>query len=148
MPRAKTSPRKFAAKAVRTPAAGKKQRQHSGLKHVAWESVKFEELNPLLGRQLMVGQQVMLARIFLKKGAVVPLHSHHHEQLSYVVEGDLVFLIGGRKIQVRAGEVLAIPPHLPHRVEALADSLSLDIFNPPREDWLNGSDQYLRGPSK
>jgi quercetin dioxygenase-like cupin family protein len=76
------------------------------------------------------------------------LHSHHNEQISYVLEGELTFAIKGKNIVVKAGEVLAIPPHLPHRVEASEDSLSLDIFNPPREDWLSGADQYLRGPAK
>ena len=75
---------------------------------------------------------------------MVPLHSHHNEQISYVLEGSLVFSVDNRDIVVKAGEVLAIPPHMPHRVVALVDSLSLDIFNPPREDWLAGTDQYLR----
>lgn len=114
------------------------------LKHVPWNSVELEVLNPLLERQLMVGHQIMLSRIYLKKGCVVPLHSHHNEQVSYILEGALTFSINDHDIVVRAGEVLAIPPYLAHRVEALADSLSLDIFTPPREDWLNGSDRYLR----
>src|ERR1700704_4048014 len=98
--------RKVADKAVPKPR----------LKHVSWDSIELELLNPLLQRQLMVGHQVMLARIILKKGSVVPLHSHHNEQISYVLEGELTFAIKGKNIVVKAGEVLAIPPHLPHRV--------------------------------
>jgi quercetin dioxygenase-like cupin family protein len=144
----KTSPRKKnTARPVdkHLAARGKKKTTGPQLKHVAWSRVEPETLNPLLQRQMMVGQEVMLTRILLKTGCVVPLHSHHNEQLSYVLEGSLRFSIDGRDIVVNAGEVMAIPPHMPHRVEALADSLSLDIFNPPRQDWLSGTDQYLRG---
>jgi quercetin dioxygenase-like cupin family protein len=115
------------------------------LKHIPWASVELEDLNPLLGRQLVVGHQIMLARILLKTGCVVPRHSHHNEQVSYVLEGSLKFWLDDREILVNAGEVLAIPPHLPHRVEALVDSVSLDIFHPPRQDWIDKTDQYLRG---
>ena len=114
------------------------------LQHAVWESVELEQLSPLLARQFVVGKNVMLARIFLKKGSVVPLHSHHNEQISYVLEGSLVFLIEGKEIVVKSGEVLIIPPNLPHKVEALKDTLSLDIFDPPREDWINKTDDYLR----
>jgi len=140
----KKAPKKSSRR--RAPARKSAARKHAAqLKHVPWSSVELENLNPLLQRQLMVGDQVMLARIYLKKGCVVPLHSHHNEQISYVTEGSLVFSIDGRDLVVNAGEVIAIPAHLPHRVEALIDSLSLDIFNPPREDWLSGADAYLRG---
>jgi quercetin dioxygenase-like cupin family protein len=86
----------------------------------------------------------MLARIVLKKGALVPKHEHFHEQISHVVEGALSFQIEGRTVKVRAGEILCIPPHVPHEVSALEDSVALDIFNPPRQDWLDGNDAYLR----
>jgi quercetin dioxygenase-like cupin family protein len=150
MKKAKSVRKKAATKPVdkRGLARRKKNGPKQQLKHVAWSAVELESLNPLLQRQLMVGHQVMLSRILLKTGCVVPLHSHHNEQISYVLEGSLLFSIDGRDIVVKAGEVLAIPPHLPHRVEALADSLSLDIFNPPREDWLSGTDQYLRGAAQ
>ncbi len=87
----------------------------------------------------------MLARILLKKGCVVPLHSHHNEQVSYVLEGALKFWVDDRELTVSAGEVLAIPPHMPHKVEAAVDSVSLDIFYPPRQDWIDKTDVYLRG---
>lgn len=116
----------------------------SAAQHHVWKKVELETLNPLLQRQLVTGANVMLARILLKQGCVVPLHSHHNEQLSYVIEGALKFTIGGKHTIVRKGEVLAIPPHLPHLVKALRDTVSLDIFTPPREDWLNKTDAYLR----
>jgi quercetin dioxygenase-like cupin family protein len=114
------------------------------LRYIAWSDVDIEALNPLLGRHFVVGQNVMLARVLLKKGCVVPEHSHHNEQISYVVEGAVKFGIDGKEIVVREGEVLLIPPNLPHSAEALADSISLDIFDPPRADWINKTDAYLR----
>jgi quercetin dioxygenase-like cupin family protein len=114
------------------------------LRHIAWSSVEVEALNPLLGRHFVVGQSVMLARVLLKKGCIVPEHSHHNEQVTYVLEGALKFWIDGQVIVVNAGEVLTIPPNMPHRVEALADTIDLDIFHPPRADWMNKTDAYLR----
>jgi quercetin dioxygenase-like cupin family protein len=116
----------------------------ASLKYLAWTDVEVEAMNPLLGRQLIVGHQVMLARVLLKKGCVVPLHSHINEQLSYILEGALKFYIDGKEIVVRAGEVLTIPPNMPHKAEALEDTVDLDIFNPPRADWINKTDSYLR----
>ncbi len=114
------------------------------LRHIPWSSVEVEALNPLLGRHFVVGQNVMLARVLLKKGCIVPEHSHHNEQISYLVEGALKFGIDGKEIVVSEGEVLIIPPNMPHSAEALADAVSLDIFNPPRADWINKTDAYLR----
>jgi quercetin dioxygenase-like cupin family protein len=114
------------------------------LRHVSWSSVEVEALNPLLGRHFVVGQNVMLARVLLKKGCIVPEHSHHNEQISYVVEGALRFGIDGKEIVVSEGDVLIIPSNMPHSAEALEDTVSLDIFNPPRADWINKTDAYLR----
>jgi len=102
-------------------------------------------MNPLTARQYIVGTNMMLARIVLRKGALVPMHHHFHEQISHVVEGALEFRIDGKPVTVRAGEILCIPPHVPHEVVALEDSVALDIFNPPRQDWIDGNDAYLRG---
>lgn len=113
-----------------------------------WEDLPRERLNSHIERRLVTGSNTMIAHVYLKKGGVVPLHSHHNEQLSYVLEGVLRFQLGDngdREVIVRAGEVLTIPPHLPHSAEALEDTLDVDIFNPPRQDWLDGTDSYLRG---
>ncbi|MFZ1011462.1 MAG: cupin domain-containing protein [Candidatus Sulfotelmatobacter sp.] len=115
------------------------------LQYIPWHTIPLEELSPLLQRQFVVGQELMLARMLLKKGCVVPEHSHVNEQLTYIVEGALKFSIDGREIVVRAGEVLCIPSNMPHSAEALEDTVDLDVFNPPRADWINRSDQYLRG---
>lgn len=118
--------------------------RHGQAKHHVWSEVELETLNPLLQRQMLTGTNVMLARILLKKGCIVPMHSHHNEQLSYVIEGALRFTIHGKDKVVHAGEVLTIPPHVPHQVKALHDSVTLDVFHPPRMDWINKEDAYLR----
>ena len=115
------------------------------LQHIPWRTIPLEELNPLLQRQFVVGQEIMVARVLLKKGCIVPEHSHHNEQLTYILDGALKFSIDGREIVVHAGEVLCIPAHMPHKAEALEDTVDLDVFNPPRADWINKTDQYLRG---
>ena len=115
------------------------------LKYIPWHAVELEDLNPLLQRQFVVGQEMMLARVLLKKGCIVPEHSHHNEQITYVLEGALKFWIDGKVIVVNSGEVLTIPPHMPHKAEALADTVDLDVFSPPRADWINKTDKYLRG---
>ena len=114
------------------------------LKHTAWKDVELEQLNPLLDRQMITGDKIMLARVLLKKGCVVPEHSHENEQVTYILEGALKFAIDGKEFVVRAGEVLCIPPHMPHEAWALEDTIDLDVFDPPREDWLNKTDDYLR----
>jgi quercetin dioxygenase-like cupin family protein len=96
-----------------------------------------EHLNPLIDRQFVAGEQSMLVRLVLRMGPIVPLHSHENEQITYILEGALKFI-------VRAGEVLVIPSHVPHGAEALEDTVDLDVFCPPRVDWINGTDAYLR----
>ncbi|MGC2322061.1 MAG: cupin domain-containing protein [Terriglobales bacterium] len=114
-------------------------------KYIPWKSVELEDLNPLLQRQFIVSESVMVARVLLKKGCVVPLHSHHNEQVTYILEGALKFTVHGEEVVVRAGEVLCIPPNVPHDAVALEDTVDLDIFTPPREDWIRKTDAYLRG---
>lgn len=116
----------------------------SNVKHFDWKSLELEDLNPLLQRQFVVGEEVMLARVLLKKGCIVPMHSHVHEQVSYIVEGALKFTIEGSEVLVSAGQVLCIPPNVPHKAEAMEDTVDLDIFTPPREDWISKNDAYLR----
>jgi quercetin dioxygenase-like cupin family protein len=121
------------------------KRAAPALQYIPWHTVPLEDLNPLLQRQFVVGQEIMLARVLLKKGCIVPEHSHRNEQLTYVLEGALKFWIDGKEIVVNAGETLCIPSNMPHKAEALADTVDLDVFNPPRADWINKTDQYLRG---
>jgi quercetin dioxygenase-like cupin family protein len=115
-----------------------------GISYTNWDDIEVEQLSPVIGRQFIVGTDTMIARVLLKKGAIVPLHSHHNEQITYILEGALKFLIDGREITVRAGEVLCIPPNVPHEAHAVEDTVDLDIFNPPRQDWIDRDDAYLR----
>jgi len=115
-----------------------------------WESMPTEQLNERIGRRMICGDRMMVAHIYLKKGAVVPRHQHGNEQITYVLEGALRFRLGeegAQQVDVRSGEVLTIPPNLPHTAEALEDTIDVDIFDPPRQDWLAGNDAYLRGGS-
>ncbi len=117
-------------------------------RHFRWDDLPKENLNPLLDRRLITGERMMLAHVYLKKGCVVPRHSHENEQLTYVLEGALHFWLGedeSEEVVVRAGEVLTIPSNLPHKALALEDTLDVDVFSPPRQDWLSGTDAYLRG---
>jgi quercetin dioxygenase-like cupin family protein len=114
------------------------------MKYLAWKDVEREKLNEKIDREMVVGDGLMLARVFIRKGGHVPLHHHHNEQVTYILEGALKFAIDGKEIVVKAGEVLCIPPNMPHEAWAVEDTLDLDVFTPPREDWLNKSDGYLR----
>lgn len=112
-----------------------------------WEQMPRETVSPMLDRRLITGDRMMLAHVYLKKGCIVPRHSHDNEQFTYILEGALRFWIGGdggEEVIVRAGEVLHIPSNVPHQAEALEDTLDVDVFDPPRQDWLDKTDSYLR----
>ncbi len=114
------------------------------LQHIRLQDMPVEHLNPMMDRQFVAGERTMLARIILRKGSIVPQHSHDNEQITYVLEGALKFVIEGKELIVRGGEILIIPSNMPHSAEALEDTVDLDIFCPPREDWIRGTDAYLR----
>ena len=119
-------------------------KKSSEVQHVRLENMPTEHLNPLLDRQFVSGQKGMLARLILRAGCVVPLHSHENEQITYILEGALKFTLQGKDIVVHAGEILIIPANVPHSAEALEDTVDLDLFCPPRADWIDGTDAYLR----
>jgi len=110
-----------------------------------WNEMAEEELNSLLGRRMISGRQITMARITLRKGCIVPTHSHENEQFSTTLTGALKFIVAGAEVIVRAGETLHIPPHTPHSAEAIEDTDALDVFSPVRRDWIDGDDAYLRG---
>ena len=117
----------------------------------AWNDVPLEQITPLLSRKLLSADRMMIAQVFLTAGCVVPAHEHHNEQITYILSGCLRFWLGEHAdapgatyTDVRAGDVLLIPGGLRHRAEAIEDTLDLDVFSPPRQDWLDGSDAYLR----
>jgi unsaturated pyranuronate lyase len=144
MPNKKQRSKPRSAKKPR-PAKSRAPRATPAPQHIPWSTIPLEDLNPLLQRQFVVGQEIMLARVLLRKGCIVPEHSHPNEQLTYILQGALKFWIDGEEIVIHAGEVLCIPSRLPHKAEALEDTVDLDIFTPPRADWIAKTDQYLRG---
>jgi quercetin dioxygenase-like cupin family protein len=112
-----------------------------------WDDMPKEKVSEVLDRRLITADRVMLSHVYLKKGAIVPRHSHENEQITYILEGGLRFWIGpdeAETIDVMAGEVLHIPSYVQHKAEALEDTLDVDIFSPPRQDWLDKTDAYLR----
>ena len=108
-----------------------------------WDEIALEKVTERISRKIVTGEREMLAQIYLKRGALVPMHSHESEQMTYILSGALKFLIGGDEITVREGEVLHIPSWLPHQAEALEDTFELDVFSPIRTDWLDGTDDYF-----
>ena len=119
----------------------------SGVSFHRWNDMPRERVTDEIDRRVITGERMMLAHVYLKKGSVVPRHSHDNEQLTYILEGALRFKLGpegAEVIVVRAGEVLVIPSNVPHEAEALEDTLDVDVFNPPRQDWLDGTDHYFR----
>lgn len=116
----------------------------SNVQHIRLEDMPTEHLNPLLDRQFVTGEKGMLARLILRAGCIVPLHSHENEQITYILEGALKFSLPEGEVVVRAGEILVIPGNVPHSAEALEDTVDLDLFCPPRADWISGTDAYLR----
>ncbi len=112
-----------------------------------WDDMPKERVTDTIDRRFVVGERMMLAHVYLAKGAIVPRHQHENEQLTYVLEGALRFWIGedgAQELVVRSGEVLVIPGNVPHRAEALEDTLDVDVFSPPRQDWIDGTDDYFR----
>lgn len=121
----------------------------SDVRHQRWEEIRRETVTDDIARRLFTGERMMLAQVFLDEGAIVPWHSHENEQLTWVLEGALKFWIGEegsadmREVVVAAGDVLYIPSNVPHKAEALTDTLDVDVFSPPRQDWLDGTDSYF-----
>ena len=117
------------------------------VKWYRWNDMPKEKVNDLLDRRLITGDRMMLAHVYLKKGCLVPMHHHENEQLTYVLEGRLDFTIGAdrsQQVSVGPGEVLFLPSNVPHEALAVEDTLDVDVFSPPRQDWLQGTDGYLR----
>jgi quercetin dioxygenase-like cupin family protein len=114
-----------------------------GVRLHRWDEIALEKVTEVISRKIVTGEREMLSQIYLKRGALVPMHKHESEQLTYVMQGALRFLVGGEEAIVREGEVLVIQSWIEHQVEALDDTLTLDIFSPIRQDWLNGTDDYF-----
>ncbi|MBZ5535156.1 MAG: cupin domain-containing protein [Acidobacteriia bacterium] len=113
-----------------------------------WSDIKVEQLTPLLTRQMLSSEHQTVAIVRLKKGCIVPQHSHESEQITSVIEGALEFEINNQTIVVRTGESMVIPSNVPHAAKALEDTIDLDIFSPVRWDWVNGTDDYIRSGNR
>ena len=117
----------------------------NGARRVRWDDLERERVTDTIDRRLITGKRTMLAHVYLQQGAVVPTHAHENEQFTYILEGGLRFWLGedAEVVDVMAGEVLHIPSNVPHKAEALEDTVDLDVFTPPRQDWLDGTDDYF-----
>ncbi|MEJ2310873.1 MAG: cupin domain-containing protein [Gemmatimonadales bacterium] len=118
----------------------------SRVRLLAWEDVEREQVTDAISRRLVWGERMMIAQVVLEEGSVVPKHAHENEQITYLLKGALRFWIGEdgeEELVVRAGELLYIPSNVPHKAEALEDTLDVDVFSPPRQDWLDGTDTYF-----
>jgi quercetin dioxygenase-like cupin family protein len=105
-----------------------------------WDEIALEKITEMISQKIVAGEREMLAQIYLKRGALVPMHSHDSEQMTYILQGALKVMVGGEEVTVREGEVLHIPSGVRHQAEALEDTFELDVFSPVREDWLKGND--------
>jgi quercetin dioxygenase-like cupin family protein len=122
----------------------------SAVRHEKWAEIPSETVTTDIARRLFTGERMMLAQVYLDKGAIVPWHSHENEQLTWVLEGALRFCIGEegspdmKEMVIGAGDVLYIPSNVPHKAQALEDTLDVDVFSPPRQDWLSHTDTYFQ----
>jgi quercetin dioxygenase-like cupin family protein len=109
-----------------------------------WDEIELEKVTEMFSRKIVTGEREMVTQIYLKKGAIVPVHTHESEQMTYVLQGALRFVVNDEEVMVREGEILHIPSWAPHQAEAVEDTFTLDIFSPIRQDWLDKTDDYLR----
>lgn len=112
-----------------------------------WNKMEKERVTNLIERRIVCGEKTMVAHVYLKQGAIVPKHFHENEQLTYILKGKLRFWVGeslSESFDVGPGEVLRLPANVPHRAEALEETIDVDIFSPPRQDWLDHTDTYFQ----
>jgi quercetin dioxygenase-like cupin family protein len=105
-----------------------------------WDEIALERITEMISQKIVAGEREMLAQIYLKRGALVPMHAHDSEQMTYILQGALRVVVDGEEITVREGEVLHVPSGVPHQAEALEDTFELDVFSPVRQDWLDGEE--------
>ena len=115
----------------------------TGVRLHRWDEIALDKVTEMLSRKIVAGEREMLVQVYVKRGCLVPLHSHVSEQMTYVLQGGLKFLVNGEEITVREGEVIHIPSGVAHQTEALEDTFELDVFSPIRQDWLDHTDDYF-----
>ena len=119
----------------------------SAVAKFTWNEMPKERVTNRIDRRIVSGESTMVAHVYLQQGAIVPEHSHHNEQITYVLKGRLRFWVGddfAEVVDVGEGEVLHLPSNVPHKAEALEETLDVDIFSPPRQDWLDHTDDYFK----
>jgi quercetin dioxygenase-like cupin family protein len=117
------------------------------LRSINWDEVELETVNANMRRRIVTGEKMTVAKIYFDDGFVVPMHSHHNEQITQVVKGQMQFVFGGdepEEMLLRAGDVVVIPPHIPHQATCIGEVEEIDMWAPRRDDWLDGTDSYLR----
>src|SRR5215813_4373263 len=112
--------------------------------HHRWSDIPPEPINPSIARQFISAERVTIARFELTRGGVVPRHAHENEQVSYIVSGALKFVLDDREVVVRGGELIQIPPNVPHAAEVVEDCVAIDVFSPVRQDWIDKTDTYFK----
>ena len=137
----------FSYNGKRAERRARESRRRHAMKLHSWEEVELERLSDAVSRRVIHSERMTTARILVKKGGVVPRHSHENEQISHVLQGSLLFQFDDREVTARAGDLVEIASREPHRVVALEDSVAMDVFQPVRQDWIQGDDTYLRKPS-
>ena len=111
----------------------------AGVRLHRWDEIALDKVTEMLSRKIVSGDREMLVQVYIKRGCVMPLHAHESEQMTYVLQGALKFLVAGEEITVREGEVIHIPSHVQHQAEALEDTFELDVFSPIRAEWLTAA---------
>lgn len=117
------------------------------LQSINWDTVELETVNPHMKRRIVTGDHMTVARIYLADGFLVPMHSHVHEQITQIISGRMRFTFGEERAEVAEygpGDVIVIPPNLPHEALSIGDVEEMDMWSPRRDDWLDGTDDYLR----
>ena len=109
----------------------------AGVRLHRWDEIALEKVTEMLSRKIVSGEREMLVQVYVKRGCLVPLHAHESEQMTYVLQGALRALVNGDEVIVREGEILHVPPQVPHQAEAIEDTFTLDVFCPIRPEWLD-----------
>jgi quercetin dioxygenase-like cupin family protein len=109
-----------------------------------WNQIKEDTLNPLAGRKALHGKMITLARFRFDKGNKVAMHHHANDQITTVESGSVRFFTDKEETILKAGDMVAVSPDVPHGNEALEDTIIVEIFSPVRQDWITGDDSYLR----
>ena len=117
------------------------------MQKINWNTIPVEQVNDKMKRQFIHGEKIMIAKMEFEDGFTVPWHSHENEQITEVISGTLRFWFDDKEeehIDLMAGDVMIIPGNRRHKALMIGRVIETDTFAPPRQDWIDGSDNYLR----